>query len=65
MKCRPLVSAIAVAAGGMMAFPSASAAQTSQDMTNVYTCRNTGDELQPLGDREAPPGQGHWLVVSD
>ena len=59
----PIAGAAIAAAAGTL-FPSLSAAQTSQDMTNVYTCRNTGADLQPLGDREAPPGQGHWLMVS-
>jgi hypothetical protein len=59
-----LTTVAAVAAGAATLFPSLSAAQTSQDMTNVYTCRNTGADLQPLGDHEAPPGQGHWLMVS-
>ncbi len=61
MKRHLPIAAAAIAAGAAMLFPSLSAAQ---DMTNVYTCRNTGADLQPLGDREAPPGQGHWLMIS-
>ncbi len=64
MKSHLPIAAAAVVAGAAMVFPSLSAAQTSQDMTNVYTCRDTGAGLQPLGDREPPPGQGHWLMVS-
>ena len=64
MKRHLLIAAAAVAASAAALLPSPSAAQTSHDMTNVYTCRNTGADLPPLGDREAPIGQGHWLMVS-
>ena len=64
MKSHFSMAVAAIAAGGAMQFAAPSVAQTAQDMTNVYTCRNIGADLQPLGEREAPPGQGHWLMVS-
>ena len=42
------VAAVAVEAGAATIFPSLSAAQTSQDKTNVWTCRNVSADYEPL-----------------
>ena len=42
------VAALAVEAGGAAILPPLSAAQTSPDKTNVWTCRDVSADYEPL-----------------
>jgi hypothetical protein len=65
MKHKVLMS-IAVVVGAAALFPSLSAAQTSSEKTNVWTCMDLGGVELPLGDHEGHSiTNGQWTCRVD